>query len=241
MASLGDVNGDHAGDFALSAYSGTIAAGTARPVFIVSGALARGTVVAEEISASINRPLFTGYLSYQANSSFGFSMSSADLDGDGLGDLVASDASDGWVFIYSGTEIGAKLPAAIVSGANAADATTAVLARTLLGATGPLVYGVKDITGDADFTGAEAPLLSDFEQVLSGMEGSESLIQRLSKYTRGTWAGLICTRAWAHPVWASAFLPAKTTPPHWHAPRLGGAATPRPSRLFTTGRLPRRC
>ncbi len=52
-------------------------------------------------------------------------------------------------------------------------------------------YALKDITGDADFTGAEPPLLSDFEQVLSGMEGSESLLERLSKYTRGTWAGFL--------------------------------------------------
>ena len=52
-------------------------------------------------------------------------------------------------------------------------------------------YALKDITGDADFTGAEPPLLSDFEQVLSGMEGSESLVQRLSKYTHGTWAGFL--------------------------------------------------
>jgi type IV secretory pathway VirB4 component len=52
-------------------------------------------------------------------------------------------------------------------------------------------YALKDITGDADFTGTEPPLLTDFEQVLSGMEGSESLVQRLSKYTRGTWAGFL--------------------------------------------------
>ena len=52
-------------------------------------------------------------------------------------------------------------------------------------------YALKDITGDADFTDAEPPLLSDFEQVLSGMEGSESLVERLSKYTRGTWAGFL--------------------------------------------------
>lgn len=52
-------------------------------------------------------------------------------------------------------------------------------------------YALKDITGDTDFTGVEPPLLSDFEQVLSGMEGSESLVQRLSKYTHGTWAGFI--------------------------------------------------
>jgi len=52
-------------------------------------------------------------------------------------------------------------------------------------------YALKDITGDADFTGAESPLLSDFEQVLSGMEGSDSLVERLSKYIRGTWAGFL--------------------------------------------------
>ena len=52
-------------------------------------------------------------------------------------------------------------------------------------------YALKDITGDSDFTGIEPPLLSDFENVLSGMEGSESLVTRLSKYTHGTWAGFI--------------------------------------------------
>ena len=52
-------------------------------------------------------------------------------------------------------------------------------------------YALKDITGDSDFTGAEPPLLSDFEQVLSGMEGSESLVERLSKYTRGSWSGFL--------------------------------------------------
>ncbi|MDO8522176.1 MAG: conjugal transfer protein TraC [bacterium] len=52
-------------------------------------------------------------------------------------------------------------------------------------------YALKDITADANFAAIEPPLLSDFELVLSGMEGSESLVQRLSKYTRGTWAGFM--------------------------------------------------
>jgi type IV secretory pathway VirB4 component len=52
-------------------------------------------------------------------------------------------------------------------------------------------YALKDITGASDFSGVEPPLLSDFEQVLSGMEGSDSLVERLSKYTRGTWAGFM--------------------------------------------------
>ena len=52
-------------------------------------------------------------------------------------------------------------------------------------------YALKDITGDGDFTQLEPPLLSDFEAVLSGITGSESLLQRVSKYTKGTWSGFI--------------------------------------------------
>jgi type IV secretory pathway VirB4 component len=52
-------------------------------------------------------------------------------------------------------------------------------------------YALKDISADADFTNAEPPLLSDFQLVLSGMTGAESLVQRLEKYTKGTWAGFI--------------------------------------------------
>jgi type IV secretory pathway VirB4 component len=52
-------------------------------------------------------------------------------------------------------------------------------------------YALKDITADSDFSQIEPPLLSDFELVLAGMEGSESLVQRLSKYTKGTWAGFL--------------------------------------------------
>ncbi|MBU6389979.1 DUF87 domain-containing protein [Patescibacteria group bacterium] len=52
-------------------------------------------------------------------------------------------------------------------------------------------YALKDITPDSDFSKVEPPLLSDFELVLAGMEGGDSLVQRLSKYTHGTWAGFI--------------------------------------------------
>src|ERR1035437_4624143 len=52
-------------------------------------------------------------------------------------------------------------------------------------------YALKDITADSDFRSVEPPLMSDFELVLSGMEGGESLAQRLTKYTKGTWAGFI--------------------------------------------------
>jgi len=49
-------------------------------------------------------------------------------------------------------------------------------------------YAMKDITPESDFSNIEPPLLSDFEMVLSGMEGSDSIIARLVKYTRGSWA-----------------------------------------------------
>jgi type IV secretory pathway VirB4 component len=52
-------------------------------------------------------------------------------------------------------------------------------------------YALKDITPDSDFRSTEPPLLSDFELVLAGMEGGESLVQRLTKYTKGTWSGFI--------------------------------------------------
>jgi len=52
-------------------------------------------------------------------------------------------------------------------------------------------YALKDITVESDFRTIEPPLMSDFEMVLSGMEGGESLTQRLSKYTKGTWSGFI--------------------------------------------------
>jgi len=52
-------------------------------------------------------------------------------------------------------------------------------------------YALKDITPDSDFSNIEPPLMSDFEMVLAGLEGGESLAQRLSKYTKGTWSGFI--------------------------------------------------
>ncbi len=52
-------------------------------------------------------------------------------------------------------------------------------------------YALKDITPDSDFATIEPPLMSDFELVLAGIEGSESLLQKITKYTKGTWSGFI--------------------------------------------------
>lgn len=52
-------------------------------------------------------------------------------------------------------------------------------------------YAKKDITPDSDLSNIEPPIMSDFEQVLEGMEGGADLALRLKKYTEGTFAGLL--------------------------------------------------
>ena len=52
-------------------------------------------------------------------------------------------------------------------------------------------YALKDITAESNFSNIEPPLLSDFEIVLAGMEGSDSLIQRLAKFTHGSWSSFL--------------------------------------------------
>ncbi|MFA6198417.1 MAG: ATP-binding protein [Patescibacteria group bacterium] len=51
-------------------------------------------------------------------------------------------------------------------------------------------YAKKDITADSDLTKVDPPLMSDFEEVLAGMQGGDELVKRLKKYTEGTFAGL---------------------------------------------------
>ncbi|MEN9338656.1 MAG: hypothetical protein RI945_381 [Candidatus Parcubacteria bacterium] len=77
------------------------------------------------------------------------------------------------------------------------------LVRTMLGGLTPEedaivdralteTYAIKDITPETDsLEGLEFPLLSDFADVLSGIEGSQNVLQRLSKYTDGVWSGFI--------------------------------------------------
>ncbi len=51
-------------------------------------------------------------------------------------------------------------------------------------------YAKKDITANSDFSNVEAPLMQDLVEILSGMVGGESLAQRLTKYTQGTFSGI---------------------------------------------------
>lgn len=51
-------------------------------------------------------------------------------------------------------------------------------------------YAFKDITTDPESQKNESPLLQDFYNVLSNMQGTESLRAKLSKFTEGTFANL---------------------------------------------------
>ncbi len=52
-------------------------------------------------------------------------------------------------------------------------------------------YALKDITANSNFKEIEPPLMTDFEMILQSMEGSDSLLLRLKKYTQGTWSGFL--------------------------------------------------
>jgi type IV secretory pathway VirB4 component len=52
-------------------------------------------------------------------------------------------------------------------------------------------YAKKDITEQTDFRTAEMPIMSDLIDILSSMVGAEGLVQRLTKFTEGTFAGLL--------------------------------------------------
>ncbi|TSA44734.1 DUF87 domain-containing protein [bacterium] len=51
-------------------------------------------------------------------------------------------------------------------------------------------YATRDITPKSEFLGKEVPTMSDLVTVLAGIDGGESMAQRLSKYTDGTFSGI---------------------------------------------------
>ncbi|MBI4250641.1 ATP-binding protein [Candidatus Uhrbacteria bacterium] len=52
-------------------------------------------------------------------------------------------------------------------------------------------YAKKDITAQTDLATAQAPTLQDLQDVLEGMVGTGTLVERLKKYTEGTFSGLL--------------------------------------------------
>ncbi len=51
-------------------------------------------------------------------------------------------------------------------------------------------YANNDITQDSDLENIKPPLMNDFQNVLEGMVGAEGLVERLKKYTEGTFSAL---------------------------------------------------
>lgn len=52
-------------------------------------------------------------------------------------------------------------------------------------------YASRDIGPDRPFIGKTPPLMEDLETVLHGMKGGEDLVDKLYKYTKGTFAGFL--------------------------------------------------
>lgn len=52
-------------------------------------------------------------------------------------------------------------------------------------------YAKKDIVPGCDLTRVEVPTMSDLQEVLGGMEGGNDLVERLKKYTEGTFSGFL--------------------------------------------------
>lgn len=51
-------------------------------------------------------------------------------------------------------------------------------------------YAKRDISANSDFSSIEPPTMQDLVEILTGMVGGESLAQRLTKYTQGTFSGI---------------------------------------------------
>ncbi len=52
-------------------------------------------------------------------------------------------------------------------------------------------YASREIVADTDFAGKEPPLLSDLETVLRNLEGGKDMAEKLYKYTKGSFSGLL--------------------------------------------------
>ena len=51
-------------------------------------------------------------------------------------------------------------------------------------------YAKKDITAISDLRQVEAPIMQDLMEVMQGMQGAETLVLKLKKFTEGTFSGL---------------------------------------------------
>lgn len=161
LASLGDVDGDGRGDFAVALPGGGLSEVEGkvpyRPVYLVSGALAAGEVAVESIAHAVY-PEAPGD-SYPASNQFGARLVVGELTGDESPDLAVLDGVLNQYFIYDGASL--SVPAS--AGGAPADLTSARLIKSLIpsnlgtGTSGLSLW--KDVNGDgidelsAGFTG----------------------------------------------------------------------------------------
>jgi conjugal transfer ATP-binding protein TraC len=52
-------------------------------------------------------------------------------------------------------------------------------------------YALKDIEPDSNWENIDPPLLTDFQLILSGISGTENIVQKIQKYTTGSWSGFL--------------------------------------------------
>lgn len=55
-------------------------------------------------------------------------------------------------------------------------------------------YAKKDITPSSDLSLVDPPTMQDFQEVLESFEGADSLVDRIKKYTEGTFSGIFNER-----------------------------------------------
>lgn len=153
LVPMGDLDGDGAADFAASAPRGTLpdnGAGQSapRPVFVVSGRLARGNLGVEAISTAVYAAPPTG--TYLQASRFGLDIAGGDVTGDGKSELAVYDGNDGKVSFFSGAELGALLPASVgeVPRTAPVDGSAARVAGGNIGSGGGTLTHHRNFSGD---------------------------------------------------------------------------------------------
>lgn len=150
IVSLGDVNGDGYGDFAVSVPGGEAAVNGTRPVFLVSGALAAGSVVVSDIAHAVYPDAAT--TPYDPTNpklnQFGAGLATGNLAGDGGRDLAVLDGTLNRFFIYRGSEL--SVPS--VAGNPPVDVSSSRLIKSefqVASGTGTPTLSVwRDINGD---------------------------------------------------------------------------------------------